>query len=165
MRMTAIVILLSGLSTAAFHACAADSKDETLIRALLMEQSVAWNRGDGQAWASQFTDDADFVNIRGDVLRGSAEISRKITGVLSATFRGSHLTLTIRRFTLLNPGVALIDANYDLSGFGPLAPGMVPTEDKVLRTRMKYVAVKRSGQWRFVAAQNTAIVGTANIRP
>ncbi len=158
MRMTIIAVTLATLFSSGFRACAADASDEMLIRKLLTEQSAAWNRGDGAAWARDFTDDADFVNIRGDVIRGCGEISQKISGALSTVFKGSILTVDIRRFVLLTPDAALIDANFDLTGFGTLAPGITPTNDDVLKTRMKYIALKRDGQWRFVSAQNTAIV-------
>ena len=127
------------------------------IRRILREQTEAWNRGDGVAWAEHFTVDCDFVNLRGSVLQGRADLAASIVASLQAALKGSQLSLTLRQLTLLTPDLALVDTNYDLTGIQGVLPG-VAVIDGVLNTRLKYVAERRDGGWRFFAAQNTVVL-------
>jgi uncharacterized protein (TIGR02246 family) len=133
----------------------------TRLGRIFSRQEAAWNSGDGAAWAADFTDDADFVNIRGDVFHGRAEIAQRHNMIFHGPFQGSHATITIRQYKDIAPGVALIETVYEVTGYKSLPPGIVPTMDKGLRTCMKYIAVEQGGQWRLVAAQNTAILPPA----
>ncbi len=134
---------------------------ETQIRQILDGQEAAWNRGDSSSWATAFADDADFVNILGQAFHGHEAIVEQHRRILSGPFQGSHSTITIRQFTEIAPGVALIETVHEVTGFKFLPPGVLPTAEGVLRTRMKYVAVKRGDRWQMVAAQNTAILPAA----
>jgi uncharacterized protein (TIGR02246 family) len=128
-----------------------------VILEILREQSEAWNSVDGVAWAKDFTDDCDFVNLRGGVLNGRADIGASVAASLHGALKGSQLSLTLRQFTLLAPDIALVDTDYELTGIEGVLPG-VAVIGGVLTTRLKYVAVERHGHWRFTAAQNTVIL-------
>ena len=136
----------------------ANTGGRTHMEQLLDAQATAWNQGDGTAWAAAFSDDADFVNIRGDVFTGRAAIAQQHARIFSGPFKGSHTRITLRRFAQPEAAMALVDAEYEVTGFAALPPGIVPTEPGLLRTHMKYVAVQKDGNWQFVAAQNTAIL-------
>lgn len=135
----------------------AQGADESALREMLRVQTAAWNRGDGPGWAKDFTDDCDFINIRGDVFHGRTDLGARVNAILQGPFKGSHLSLSIRRFTLLTGDVALIETDHDLSNFPGMVPGIAATSHGVLKTHMKYVALKKANHWYFVAAQNTAI--------
>src|ERR1700733_7832270 len=107
---------------------------------ILREQSEAWNRGDGVAWAKEFTDDCDFVNLRGEILHGRADVGTSAAAGLQRGMKGSHLSLTLRQFNLLTPDIALVDTDYDFTGIQGVLPGVAVT-DGVLKTRLKYIAV------------------------
>jgi uncharacterized protein (TIGR02246 family) len=136
------------------------SNSDLELQQLLQDQEAAWNAGDGLAWASVFTDDADYVNILGDVFQGREEIARQYVFILGGPYKGSHLRIRIRKITEPVPNVAVIETEYDLTGFNVLAPGIAPTAPGVLKSRMKYVALRKGTQWNFIAAQNTAILPT-----
>lgn len=132
--------------------------DQSELRGILQQQEAAWNRGDGSAWASAFSDDADFINIRGAVFHGRTLIAQRHAQIFSGPYQGSHSKITIRQLTEIAPGVALIETEHEITGYKFLPPGIAPTSEGVLRTLMKYVAVKQGGQWHLVAAQNTPIL-------
>jgi uncharacterized protein (TIGR02246 family) len=138
---------------------------DTALEQIIRQQETAWNTGDGLAWASAFTDDADYVNVQGDVFQGREEIARQHVFILGGPYKGSHLRIRIRKITEPAPNVAIIETEYDLTGFNVLAPGIAPTAPGVLRSRMKYVALKQGDQWSIIAAQNTAILPTWPKRP
>jgi uncharacterized protein (TIGR02246 family) len=128
-----------------------------VIIEILREQAEAWNRGDGVAWAKDFTDDCDFVNLRGDILHGRADIGTSVAASLQGGLKGSHLSLTLRQFNLLTPDIGLVDTDYDLTGIQGVLPGVAVT-DGVLQTRLQYVAIRRGQHWHFIAAQNTVVL-------
>jgi uncharacterized protein (TIGR02246 family) len=138
----------------------AQSRPQTAaaIQKILDEEAAAWNRGDGPSWASAFTDDADFVNILGQVFHGRAAIGEQHRRILSGPFQGSHAVISIRQITPVAPDVVLVETLHEVTNFKFLPPGISPTSSEVIRTRMKYVAVYHGAGWQFIAAQNTAIL-------
>ncbi len=128
---------------------------------ILEEQAAAWNRGDAAAWAAAFTDDADFVNIRGQVFAGRAAVAAQHARIFAGPFKGSHITITIRRSSEPAPGLALIETDQTVTHFAFLPPGIAPTAEGSLLTHMKYVAMARDGAWHLIAAQNTAALPEA----
>jgi uncharacterized protein (TIGR02246 family) len=153
-----VILLMIASGFVAISLSAAQSSDESSIHEILRIQTEAWNHGDGIAWAKDFTDDCDFVNIRGDTYHGRADLGARVTAILQGPFKGSHLSLSIRRFSLLTPDVALIETDHEVTGLHGMVPGIAPTAEGVLKTHMKYVAVRRDKHWYFVAAQNTAVL-------
>ncbi len=136
------------------------SNADTTLEQIIQGQETAWNAGDGLAWASVFTDDADYINVLGDVFQGRDEIARQHVFILGGPYKGSHLRITIRKITEPAPNIAVIETEYDLTRFNVLAPGIAPTSPGLLKSRMRYVALKQGDQWKFIAAQNTAIQPT-----
>jgi uncharacterized protein (TIGR02246 family) len=132
--------------------------DETEIRALVQRLEDAWNAADAPAWARDCLEDADFINIRGEVLpdRNANEIRHAM--MFAGPFRGSRIALSIRRIQHLAPGAALVETDCDLTGAQRMPAGIQVTEAGVLRTRLKHVLVRRDGRWWIAAAQNTAII-------
>ena len=75
-----------------YHAPEADSQpngstidDEATVRDLFRQLLDAWGRGDGQAYGSLFTEDADYVAFDGSRTRGSQVIASTIRQ--AGTFR------------------------------------------------------------------------------
>jgi uncharacterized protein (TIGR02246 family) len=156
LRRVILLMLTSGWLVIGVNA--AENSVESSIHEILEMQTKAWNRGDGVAWAKEFTDDCDFVNIRGETLHGRADLGARVTGSLQTRFKGSRLSLSVRRFRLLTTDVAVIETDYDITGLhGPIT-GIATMADGVLKTRMQYVAVRRDNHWHFVAAQNTVVL-------
>jgi uncharacterized protein (TIGR02246 family) len=130
------------------------------LESLVHQQEAAWNRGDAPAWSASFSEEADFVNIRGELYHGRAAITQLHARIFAAPFKGSHTTMHIRLLSKLALGVALIETENEVVNFTILPPGIVPTSSGVLKTRMKYIAVQRGDAWQIISGQNTAILPT-----
>ena len=128
------------------------------IEQIIHEQEAAWNSGDGDAWAAAFSDEADFINIRGDLFQSRPVIAKRHVSLLSGPFKGSHVTIIIRSITKPDRNIAVIETGMEVTNFKTLPPGVVPTSEGVLKTRMKYVAIYQGDKWHIIAAQNTAIL-------
>jgi len=134
----------------------AQSADEA-IQALLHQQTEAWNRNDAAAWTKDFVEDATFVNVRGDLVKGRAAIEKLHAFIFSGPYKESHCAVTIESIRYPAPNVAIVDTTSEVTNFKGLAPGVVATAPGLLRTRPKYILVERDHSWKIFAAQNTAI--------
>lgn len=157
------VLLLAALAPASFVSAAqpltAVTEDDTSLRAILDSQAAAWNRGDGDAWAAAFADDATFINVRGQIVAGHAGIAAIHRMILTGPYKGSHVEIRVRRILPLSAEIALVETDHIVSNFHALPPGLVPTSPGVLEAHMNYIARKGpGGAWQFVSAQNTAVL-------
>lgn len=149
-------LLLLSLLVACSHA---PPPAEPAIAAALARQTEAWNRHDAKAWVAAFSDDAEFVNILGMSLVGRPEIEKRHAEIFGGIFAHSRVVVTTRKVRQLGPSGALAETDYELRDYDRLPPGIRATDaDGTLRTRLKYVWAFEHGEWRIVAAQNTAIL-------
>jgi uncharacterized protein (TIGR02246 family) len=124
--------------------------DSAAIQALFVDLIAAWGRGDGHAYGSLFTDDADYVAFDGSHTKGRRVIAESHQKLFETWLKGTRLTGQIESLRFLSPEVALIHATG-----GTLMPG----KDRPVRPSIQtLVAVKRDGLWRFAAFHNTRIV-------
>lgn len=158
-RLGALLVALAFAGSLESNAFAqTPTSPESQIARLLTKQEVAWNVGDSASFSSVFSEDADFINILGQVFHGREAITQIHGFILGGQFKGSHTTITMRQFRQITPDVVLVEALYELTGYRSLPPGITPTEAGILKTRMKYVFLKRDDAWQIVAAQNTALL-------
>jgi uncharacterized protein (TIGR02246 family) len=134
--------------------------DEAGVAAVAAAWDAAWNAGDSRAIAALFTDDAEFINGRGQIAVGPAAIYAQHAANLAGPFKGSHIEGQIRRITFLSGTAAVLDVDSQLTGFVSLPAGTVPTEPGVQRGRHKRVVVKRGGVWKMALMQITLIAPT-----
>lgn len=135
-----------------------------MVQRIIDDQADAWRRGDGDAWAACFSEDARFVNIMGMSLDGRARIAERHAQMFRTLFLGSVVRVDLESVTEIGPDVLLVRMEHALRGQRALPPGIVATEpDGTLRTRMLYVLVRDAARdaWLVVAAQNTAVVPAA----
>jgi uncharacterized protein (TIGR02246 family) len=127
-----------------------NSNDETAIRGMVQQLQDAWNAGDGTGFAAPFAEDADYVVINGNFIRGRAAIDGGHAGIFSTIYRGSHIELTVEQLRALRADVALVNVRGHLA---------VPSENGTDESgaRLGMVAAKTDDKWEIVSFQNTAI--------
>lgn len=131
---------------------------EKQIRDIVARQQHAWNAGDAKAWSAPFTEQAHFINIRGTVFTGRAEIETRHAAILSSFFRGSRVVATVESITWAAADVAILSATHDVTHFPALPPGIRATEKQRLVTRMTCVVrITRASTCEIIFAQNTAV--------
>jgi uncharacterized protein (TIGR02246 family) len=128
------------------------------IRALVKDQTEAWNRNDAKGWTKNFLDDANFINVRGDLVKGRAAIERIHAFIFEGPYKGSHCTVSVDTIAYPAQNVAVVETSTEVTNFNGLPPGLVPTLPGALRTRLKLILVNGDQGWKIFAAQNTAIV-------
>lgn len=136
--------------------------DEAAISAILRQLVDAWNRGDGSAYGSLFTVDADYVDVTGTHTIGAAAIGSLHQFLFDGPLKGSQLEFTSagqhqaagRRepdISFLAPDVALVIGR----GETRLAGQAQPAEDRTSINTT--ILVKRADGWRVRAFQNNRV--------
>ncbi|MEP6729534.1 MAG: SgcJ/EcaC family oxidoreductase [bacterium] len=131
------------------------------VTAVVTAWDAAWNAGNANALAATFTEDAEFINGRGQLALGAATIRANHTASLAGVFKGSHTQGTIRKITFLSDNAAVVDVDNDVTNFTALPPGTVPTRPGVQSGRHKRIVVKLGSTWRVKEMQLTSILPAA----
>jgi uncharacterized protein (TIGR02246 family) len=125
--------------------------DEAKICALFEDLLADWDRGDGEAYGSRFTDDADYVAFDGTHTRGRAEISASHQRLFDRFLKGTRLTGHILSIKFPSPDVALIHATGGTVMRGKTRRS--PERDSI----QTLVAVREGTEWRFAAFHNSRV--------
>lgn len=129
------------------------NSDELEIHKAVMRLPEAWNRHDMRAFASQFAEDADFVNVAGSWWRGRAEIEQKHATVHATIFRESTLSIDDIQIRFLTPEIAIAHVATSLAGQKTAEGALVPPR----KTLLTLVLQKLAGKWLIATSQNTDI--------
>jgi uncharacterized protein (TIGR02246 family) len=135
------------------HSAEAKSKVETVLAAL----RESWNRHDMVAFAAQFTQDADFVNVIGMHERGRSAIEALHIAIHKTMFRNSQLRTLGQSVRFLTPQVAVAHVDWEMTGHeSPEVEGW--TLRAIRKGVLTAVLVAESDNWRITALHNTDTV-------
>jgi uncharacterized protein (TIGR02246 family) len=110
--------------------------------------TAAWNDADGAAFAREFTDDADFVNIYAMHGTGRDAIAQGHQAIFDGVYRGSRNRFTVAKIRNLGDDVVLAHIKAELSiPQGPMAGDLHALATAVL--------VRDSAGWKITAFHNT----------
>lgn len=121
-----------------------------ITEAALRAMAHGWNTADGAAYAAPFTDDADFVDIRGAYHTGRAAIAAGHQHIFDTIYQASTVRMFVLRARHVGTGVvqAVCQARQLMPG-GPFAGDHTTTFTLVL--------VVQAMQWRIAALNNTVV--------
>ena len=127
--------------------------DEDAIKAVIAETTDAFSRRDAKAWVKFCTPDAQLVTVRGESMKGVAQIEKGLATIFQT--RGRRVTLETLEVSVrfIRPDVALAHVKNELSGLlAPDGQTMPPHQELSVR-----VFVKDDGAWRIAAFHNTML--------
>ena len=154
-----LVVLLVALGVFATTDSAAQTpssgarSDEDSIKAVMAATTDAFSRHDAKAWVRFCTPDAQLVTVRGESMKGIAEIEKGLASIFQT--RGRHVTLKTLELVVrfIRPDVALVHVTNELSG-------LISPEGQTLPAHQELsirVLVKDQGVWRITAFHNTIL--------
>ena len=147
-------LLLSILAVLPAAANAQDTAAETAIRAIIAEQAVAWNAGDGARYASRLAPEASFTNLFGMVMYGAPAFVKRHQEILSTFYKGTTKKHAVRRIRFVTPDVAIVDIDNEVHGVRAMPAGIAVPPDGIIKTQLMEVFVRRNGQWWIEAYHN-----------
>lgn len=151
--LLALAMRTAPASAAEQHSAAA----EAAIRAIVAEQVVAWNAGDGKSYASHLSADASFTNLFGMVMYGAVAFERRHTEILSTFYKGTSKQHVVRRLRFVTSDVAIVDIDNEVRGVKAMPAGIVVPADGVVRTQLMEIFVRRQGKWWIEAYHNVDV--------
>lgn len=125
--------------------------NEASVRDLFQRLLDDWGRGDGQAYGSRFTEDADYISFDGSHNRGRKAISSSHQQLFDKFLKGTRLMGKIENVKFLSSEIALVYATGSTVMQGKTKPSPERASIQTL------VAVKRDGEWLFAAFHNTRV--------
>jgi uncharacterized protein (TIGR02246 family) len=121
-----------------------------IATALFDRLEQAWNLADGAAFGAAFTDDCDFVDIRGMHHQGAPSVARGHQAILDSIYAGSVIRYRVGSARLIVPGCVLAAATATLDAPGGPTPG-------INHSQATAVVTERDGGWAIAAFHNTLI--------
>jgi uncharacterized protein (TIGR02246 family) len=122
----------------------------TIAAAWLEEIESAWNRADGSGFAESFTEDAEFVDIRGSHHRGVTAIAQGHQAIFDTIYAGSTVRYQVEVARSIAPDTVLAVAGATLEApTGPLRG--------INHARFTAVLTHRDGRWAATAFHNTLV--------
>jgi uncharacterized protein (TIGR02246 family) len=80
--------------------------------------AAAWAKGDAQAIAGHYTQDAVRIGTNQDTQTGRAAIQKYFADTLSGPSKGSKIVLQVAGTKTLSPDVAVVHGTFDITGPG-----------------------------------------------
>ncbi|MFI6870763.1 SgcJ/EcaC family oxidoreductase [Nocardia sp. NPDC050406] len=122
--------------------------DEAAVRAVFDRLNRAWADADADAFAAEFTDDADYVTWFGTYYRGRSDIATVHRPVFEKWQKGTRLDGEVVSVRFPTPDVALVH------GLGAVVK---PQRRRTARnTKVNLLVMVRQGaDWRIAAFHNT----------
>ena len=128
-------------------------QDEEEIKKLIAGTMEAFNRHDGKAFARFYTQDAELVTVRGERMKGAAEIEKGLAAIFATRATAATLKMLDATIRFIRPDVAVAHVTNEMSG-------VVNTEGEKMPSHRELsirVLVKDKGTWRVTAFHNTII--------
>lgn len=132
--------------------------DDASLRRMVVEMEHAWNAHDADAYAAQFTPDAEHVNAYGMWWRGRREIADAMRFVLGRIYPTNPISADQVLVQPLAKNVAMVRYRWRLQSYTD--PDGTRHENP--QGRVTQVLVKHPEGWRIQAFQSTFI--NANVR-
>ena len=145
--------IVAATDSAAQTSSSGPRNDDDSIKAVMAATTDAFSRHDAKAWVKFCTPDAQLVTVRGESMKGTAEIEKGLTTIFQT--RGRNVTLKTLDVAVrfIRPDVALAHVTNELSGLvGPQGQTLPPHQELSIR-----VLVKDQGVWRITAFHNTIL--------
>ena len=127
--------------------------DEEAIRKVIVEMTDGFNSHDGAAASRMYLANAPLVTVRGEVMKGQAEIEKGLSAIFATRAKAAtHKTLNVS-ISFLRPDIALAHVTNELSGLvAPDGQALPPHQELSLR-----VFAKTDAGWKVAAFHNTMI--------
>ncbi|MEW6131287.1 MAG: SgcJ/EcaC family oxidoreductase [Acidobacteriota bacterium] len=128
-------------------------EDEEAIKKVIAGTTEAFNKHDAKAFVQFYTPDAELVTVRGERMKGAAEIEKGLSALFATRATAATLKPLDVSIRFIKPDVAVAQVTNEMSGvINAEGEKMPPHKELSIR-----VLVKQSRTWRITAFHNTII--------
>ena len=134
-------------------AAVASGGDIRGVEQLVERFEVAFNAKNAENYGLLYAEEADFETPNGLVFEGRAAIVARHAFLMAGPFGPATIAAELRDVQFLTGTIAIVDVFTTLTGLaGPPPPGAVVEPDGAVRSRSRWVAEKRRGEWTILIA-------------
>jgi uncharacterized protein (TIGR02246 family) len=133
-----------------YHSPTNSENDESVVRDVLAEYTVSWNRHDTAAFGRLFAENCDYVNTAGVHWKGVQEIVQRHAELFQNRLKTASRRVTGAEVTFSTPDVALVHATWDVTGWSRSTGEAVPVLKNITTVKM----VKANGKWLITEFQD-----------
>lgn len=126
MRSRSVPALLSGPLAGGLISRLGRRRGEEAIRAAVVAAIHGFNAHDAKRATQAYMPESDLVTVRGDVLKGRAEIEKRPAGLFVTRLRHAAQEMLDVRIRFIAENVALAHASVEMSGLAAPAGQAVP---------------------------------------
>ncbi|MDQ0378968.1 SgcJ/EcaC family oxidoreductase [Amycolatopsis thermophila] len=123
-----------------------DTDRTAAVTAVLDSLAEAWSRGDADAYAAHFTEDATYITFVGTRYQGRQDIAGSHRALFAKFLKGTRLAHEVIDVRFLGPDAAVLTSR------GDTVKGERP---KKLTKVQTYTLVREDGRWLVAAFHNT----------
>ena len=121
---------------------------DAAIRENVKEMESGWNTKNGALFAKPFAEDADYVVINGNYIKGRQVIESQHQRIFDTIYKDTTLTLNVKQIRFIRPDVAVVHVSGHRDG---------PTKELNQGAIITMIMTREKEGWRITAFQNTAV--------
>ena len=144
-----VTMLMLGFSAQTMPSQDNHASDEAAMRESVKQMETGWNTKSGALFAKPFAEDADYVVINGNYIKGRAVIESQHQRIFDTIYKDTNLTLTVKQIRFLRPDVAVVHVEGRRSG---------PAKELMQDAMLTLMMTREKQGWVIAAFQNTAVV-------
>ena len=139
-----------------YYSTTNSENDESVVRDVLAEYTVSWNRHETAALGRLLDENCDYVNMVGVHSKGVREIVQQHAELFQHRLKTAVRRLTGAEVSFSTPDVALVHAAWDVTGVSRPTGKAVPVLKEITTMKM----VKTNGKWLITDVQDTESDGS-----
>src|SRR6201988_5314394 len=141
--VTLALLTLFAVSASAQNNHAAD---ESAMREAVKQLETGWNTKSGAVFAKPFAEDADYVVINGNYIKGRAVIETQHQRIFDTIYKDTTLSLTVKQIRFLRKDVAVVHVSGQRVG---------PAKEHNQEAMITLMLTKEKQGWVIAAFQHT----------
>jgi uncharacterized protein (TIGR02246 family) len=117
--------------------------DSAGVKQAIADWIDAFNHHDAHATAMSYSEDADLTNMREVNYHGRKEIEQLFQTIFATRLKNAHRTAVIKRIRFLNPTLAAVDCDWEMTG-------VTADDGSVVTPRKGYLVLtmtQQNGRW------------------
>lgn len=143
-----VTLMMLGLSAQTMHSQDSHAADEAALRESVKQLEAGWNTKSGALFAKAFAEDADYVVINGNYIKGRAVIETAHQRIFDTIYKDTNITLTVKQIRFLRPDIAVVHVEGRRTS---------ATKELAQDAMLTLMMTKEKQGWVIAAFQNTAV--------
>ena len=151
--LAAFLFVISSTAICWAQMASGSEADSAAVKQCVAAWEDAWNRHDAHATAMAYVEDGDFSSTTGVPSHGWKELEAHYNEIFTTFLKDAHRTDSVRSIRFLQPGIAAVDIDWQMTGAKTRDGKDVPVRKGLLN----WIVTKQpSGEWKITIYHESA---------